>query len=103
MLCPSKWQFSAIHCHKSKQSHCLDPATIISSRNVWVEHLPLDYGLEFHQEGQKIEVAFQLLPMASVQAVQDEPGKMPPVKKKPVKNLTPHLDPVPTPKWLILI
>ena len=45
-----------------------------------MEHLPWDYGVEFHQEGQKKEVAFQPLPMAdimdSVKVVQNETGKV---------------------------
>ena len=28
----------------------------------WVQHLPCNYGVGFHQEGNKIEVAFQPLP-----------------------------------------
>ena len=82
----------------------LDQATIVGSRHFWVEHLPWDYGVEFNQEGQKIEVAFQPIPtndiMASVQALHKEPGKMTPWKKKPVKNLTQHMNPIPTSKWL---
>ena len=46
-----------------------------------VEHLPWDYGVELHQEGNKIEVAFQPLPMAdimaSVKAVHNKPDKLP--------------------------
>ena len=46
-----------------------------------VEHLPWDYGVDFHQEGNEIEVAFQPLPVAdiiaSVKAAHDEPDKVP--------------------------
>ena len=73
---------------------------------LWVEHLPLDYGVEFHQEGNKIEVAFQPLPMAdimaSVKAVHDEPDQVS-LKEEASLEPHPHLDPVPTPKQLILI
>ena len=71
-----------------------------------VEHLSWDYWKEFHQEGQKIEVVVQPLLMAhimaSVKVVHDEPDKVS-SKKEASKNLTPHLDPILTPKWLILI
>ena len=54
---------------------------LLAAEMFWVEHLPWDYGVDFHQEGNKIEVAFQPIPtahiMASVQAAHDEPGKMP--------------------------
>ena len=59
--------------------------TLLAAETFGVEHLPWDYGVEFHQEGQKIDMLFQPIPMAnimaSVQAVHDEPGKMPPVKE----------------------
>ena len=46
-----------------------------------VEHLPWDYGVELHQEGENKEVAFQPLPpadiMATVKAVHNEPNLMP--------------------------
>ena len=62
--------------------------------------------MELHQEGDKIEVVFQPLPMAdimaSVKVVHDEPDKVP-SKEEPVKNLNPHLDPISTPKWQTLI
>ena len=52
-----------------------------------------------------MEVAFQLLPpadiIASVKMVHDEPGQVP--SKKLVKNLTPHLNPIPIPKQQTLI
>ena len=51
-----------------------------------MEHLKWDYGIEFHQERQKIEVAFKPITtvdiMTSVQAVHDEPAKMSSVKKE---------------------
>ena len=62
----------------------------------WVEHLPWDYGVEWHQQGKNIEVAFQPLPptdiVATVKAVHDEPDKS--HQKKSLKKLTPHLDPI---------
>ena len=46
-----------------------------------VEHLPWDYGVEFQHQGDKIEVAFQPIPladiMANVRSVHDEPGTKP--------------------------
>ena len=79
---------------------------LVAAEIVWVEHLPWDYWVEFHHEGQKIEVAFKPISMAdimaSVQTVHDKPDKVP-SKKKPVKSLTTHLDPNPIPKWLVLI
>ena len=46
-----------------------------------VEHLPWDYGVEFHQEGNEIDVAFQPLPMAdimaSVKVVHNGPDQVP--------------------------
>ena len=45
-----------------------------------MEHHPWDYGVELHEEGNKIEVAFQSLPMAdimgSVNAVHDKPDQV---------------------------
>ena len=34
----------------------------------WVEHLPWDYGVELHHEGENIEVAFQPLSLADIMA-----------------------------------
>ena len=46
-----------------------------------MEYLPWEYGADFHHEGNKIDVAFQLLPiadiMASVKVVHDEPDEVP--------------------------
>ena len=54
---------------------------LLAEEIFWVQHLPWDYGVELNQEGNKIEVAFQPLPltdiMASVKAVHDEPDQMP--------------------------
>ena len=59
----------------------MDPATTVSSRTFWVQHIPWDYGVELYQEGDKIEVAFQPLPLAnitaSVEAVHNEPDQVP--------------------------
>ena len=47
----------------------------------WVEHFPLDYGAEFQQQGNTIEVAFQPLPLADIMAtvnmVHNEPDTKP--------------------------
>ena len=47
----------------------------------WVQHLTWDYGVEFHQEGNKIEATLWPLPMAdimaSVKVVHNEPHKVP--------------------------
>ena len=52
---------------------------LLAAEIFWVEHMPWDYGVELNQEGNKIEVAFQPLPladiMASMKAVYNEPGK----------------------------
>ena len=54
---------------------------LLAAEIYWVEHLPWDYGVEFHQEGENIEVAFQPLPpagiMVIVKAVHHEPDTMP--------------------------
>ena len=46
-----------------------------------VQHITWDYGIELHQDGNKIEVAFQPLPtvenMALVKVVHNEPDKVP--------------------------
>ena len=48
--------------------------------------LNISHGVELHQEGENIEVAFQPLPladiMATVKVVYDEPGAMP--SKEPI-------------------
>ena len=83
----------------------MDLATIVGSKNFWVQHIPWKYGIELHQEGDIIEVAFHPLPMADIMAsvtvVHNEPDKC--HQMKPVKDLTPHLDPVPMPKQQTLI
>ena len=80
---------------------------LLATEAFWMKHLLWDYRVEFHQEGQKIEVAFQPIPtadmMASVQVVHDEPDHIASKREKPVKSLTPHLDPIPVPKWLTSI
>ena len=52
-----------------------------------VEHLPWDYGVELQHHGDKIEVAFQPLPladiMATVKSVHDEPGTKPSTEPHP--------------------
>ena len=41
---------------------------LLAAEMFWVEHLPWDYGVELHQEGNNIEVAFQPLPSADIMA-----------------------------------
>ena len=57
-----------------------------------VEHLPWDYGVDFQHQGDKIEVAFQPLPladiMATVKSVHDEPGTKP--SAEPCPTFGPH-------------
>ena len=66
-----------------------------------VEHLPWDYGVELQHHGDKIEVAFQPLPLADIMAtaksVHDEPGTRPSTEPHP------PLDPVPIQVWQTLI
>ena len=70
-----------------------------NSNNIWirqpllaaeiyaVDHLPWDYGVEFQHHGDKIEVAFQPLPladiMATVKLVHNEPGTKPSTEPHP--------------------
>ena len=57
----------------------MDLAATVSSRIFWVQHIPWDYGVELHEEGDKMQAAFQPLPLADIMAlvkvVHDEPGK----------------------------
>ena len=52
-----------------------------------VEHLPWDYGVDFQHQGDKIQVAFQPIPladiMANVKSVHDEPGAEPSAEPHP--------------------
>ena len=84
------WGTSINHCLAHPKGNVV-LVTVVnqSNHNVWlqqpllvaemfyVEHLPWDYGVVFHQEGQNIEVAFQPMPRAeiraSLQVVHDEP------------------------------
>ena len=58
------------------------------------EHLPLDYGVDFQHQGDKIEVAFQPIPpadiMANVKLVHDEPGAELPVEPHPTFGPRPN-------------
>ena len=62
----------------------------------WVEHLPWHYGVEFQQQGNNIEMAFQPLPpadiMATVNVVHDEPDTKPSneANKEPHPTFGPH-------------
>ena len=55
--------------------------SLLAAEIYWVEHLPWDCWVEFHQQGKIIEVAFQPLPladiMATVNVVHDEPDTKP--------------------------
>ena len=64
---------------------------------ILVKHIPWDYGVKLHQEGDKIEVAFQPLQLAditaSVKLVHDEPDKMPSLEEashEPHPTFGPH-------------
>ena len=65
----------------NQNNHIWIQQSVLAAEVFWVEHLPQDYGVEFHQEGDKIDVAFQPLPMAdiiaSVKAIHKEPDKVP--------------------------
>ena len=66
----------------------------------WVQHLPWDYGVELHQEGNNIEVAFHPVPLgdiiASMKVVHDEPEQMP--SKEASQELCPTFGPLPETK-----
>ena len=54
---------------------------LLAAEIYWVEHLPWDYGVEFHQQGKRIEVAFLPLPLVDIistmNVVHDEPDTKP--------------------------
>ena len=79
---------------------------LLAAEIFWVQHIPWDYGVELHQEGNKIEVAFQPLPladiMALVKAVHDEPDQLP-SKEEASQQPSPTFDPIPKPKQQTLI
>ena len=60
---------------------------LLAAEFFWVQHIPLGYGVELHQEGDKIEVVFQPFPMAdimaSVKAIHNEPEKVPSKEASP--------------------
>ena len=68
----------------------------MAAENNWVEHLPWDYGVEYHQQGKSAEVAFQPLPLADIMAivkvVHDEPDTKPltEIIKEPHPTFGPH-------------
>ena len=74
---------------------------LMAAEIYWVEHLPWDYGVEFHQQGKSIEVAFQpiLLAdiMATVKVVHNEPDTKPPAEN--IKEPHPTFGPHPNTKW----
>ena len=39
---------------------------LLAAEIYWVEHLLWDFGVEFHQQGKSIEVAFQPIPLADI-------------------------------------
>ena len=57
-----------------------------------VKHLPWDYGVDFQHQGDKIEVAFQPIPladiMAAVKSVHNEPGAV--LSAEPRHTFGPH-------------
>ena len=63
---------------------------LLAAEIYWVEHLPWDYGVKLHQQGNNIEVEFQPLPqadiMATVEAVHNEPD----IKPSNEANKEPH-------------
>ena len=69
---------------------------LLAAEIYWVEHLPWDYGVEFQQQGDNIEVVFQPLPLADIMAtgdaVQNEPDTKPPNEnnKEPHPTFGPH-------------
>ena len=70
---------------------------LLAAEIYWVEHLPWDYGVEFHQQGKSIEVTFQPLPladiMATVNVVHNEPDTKP--AKEANKEPCPTFGPCP--------
>ena len=74
----------------------MDLAALLAAEIYWVEHLPWDYGDAFHQQGKRIEVAYQPLPpadiMATVKVVHNEPETKPPAGniKEPHPTFGPH-------------
>ena len=70
--------------------------TLLAAEIFWVEHLPWDYGVELHQEGDNTEVVFQpsLLAdiMSSVKVVDDEPDHVPSeeASQEPCPTFGPH-------------
>ena len=98
---------SVYHCHTYPKGSA-EPVTVINQNNYnvlswqpllagemfWVEHFPWDYGVELHQKGNNIEVAFQPLPsadiMASVKVVHDEPDQVP-LKEASQEPCLPHI------------
>ena len=103
------WGISVNHCLTHPKGSAV-PVIMINQNNhnvwiqqpllavefFWVEHLPWDYGVELHQEGNNIEVAFQPLPsvdvMASVKVVHDEPNQVPSkeTRQEPHPTFVPH-------------
>ena len=70
---------------------------LLAAEIFWVQHIPWDYGIELHQEGDKIEVAFQPLPSADIvalaKAVHDEPDLVPSkeeASEEPQPTFGPH-------------
>ena len=78
---------------------------LLATEIYWVEHLLWDYGVELHQLGKNIEVAFQPLPLAAIMAtikvVHNEPDTKP--SKEISKEPCPTFGPFPIQKWQILI
>ena len=69
---------------------------LLAAEIYWVEHLPWDYGVEFQQQGEHIEVTFQPIPpadiMAAVKLVHNEPGTKPSAETCPTFGPCPNTD-----------
>ena len=69
---------------------------LLAAEIYWVEHLPWDYGVEFHQQRKNIKVVFQPLPLAdimtTVNLVHNEPDTKPITEniKEPCPTFGPH-------------
>ena len=78
---------------------------LLAAEIYWVEHVPWDYGVEFHQQGKSIEVEFQPIPLvdivATVKLVHNQPDTKTPTETN--KELCPTFGPHPIQMWQTLI
>ena len=69
---------------------------LLAAKYFWVQHIPWDYRVGLHQDGDKMEVAFLPLPsadiMASVKVVYDKADKVPlkEASQEPHPTFGPH-------------